>query len=151
MPAVTATADQLAELRAVNAKWNVIPYNAVPGPDEPPEFWGDKPVGGWSWTCRCYTEAKAEDLRASGWDVADLLAVFLWTEVVGDPNDQWGGREYHCVLRVNAGGDIYILDSRVQDPAQIYLWTEPPFDYRWSMEQVAGTDGFRDVSTTGLA
>lgn len=144
---MSATPEQLAQLQEINAKWNAVPYNAVPGPNEPPEFWGDKPVAGWSWECRCYVEAKAEELRTSGWPVADLLSVFCWTEVVNPP-DQYGGRAYHCVLRVDAGGDIYILDSRQPD---IYPPTACPADYRWDMEQESGTNGYRDISTTGVS
>jgi predicted transglutaminase-like cysteine proteinase len=147
---MTATPEQIAELQAVNAQVNAIPYRSAPGQGEPPDWWSDTFNPAWSFVCRDYVEDKAEALRSRGWPVADLLTVLTWTEVVGDPSDQWGGRQYHCVLRVNAGGDIYILDSRVQDPAQIYLASESVYDYRWDREQVAGTNGYQDISTTGI-
>ncbi len=147
---MSATPEQIAELQAINAKINAIPYNATPGVGEPPEWWSDTFNPNWSWVCRDYVEAKATALREVGWPVEDLLTILCWTEVVGDPSDQWGGREYHAVLRVDADGDLYILDSRVQDPAQIYLANEPVYDYRWDKEQVVGTDGYCDISQTGV-
>lgn len=145
---MTATPAQINQLRQVNTQGNAIPYNATPGTGEPPEWWSNEYNPAWSWVCRDYVEYKAQQLRSAGWPVAGLLTVLTWTEVINDPNDQWGGREMHAVLRVAANDDIYILDSRAPD---IYKPEMPPFDYRWEKEQVAGTDGYRDISQSGVA
>lgn len=129
---MTFTVDQLNELNAVNDKWNAIPFNAVPSPDEPLALWKDKPDGG-SWVCRDYTFAKADELRTAGWNPLNLTVVELWTEI--DPAD--GQREYHAVLCVDGGNsDLRILDNRARF---LYPPTACPFDYMGYQRQLPGS------------
>ena len=125
---------QRAELAAVNLAVNTIPYQALPAPDEPWDWWSDAPVAGHSWVCRDYVLAKAERLRRLGWPPAALSVVLCWTEA----------GEYHAVLAVElAGGEPLILDSRFDD---IYPMARPPAGYRWDCRQIAGTTGFAPVA-----
>ena len=100
------TPEQLAQFAGVNAAVNRIPYDALPAPGEPADWWSDAPVAGRSWVCRDYVLMKADRLKALGWPAAALTVVLCWTET-GD---------YHAVLAVAAdgdsNGDAIILDSR---------------------------------------
>lgn len=148
---MAATSEQLAELRATNARINAIPYNTIPSIGEGADVWKDTPDSG-DWFCRDYVLAKADQLKTLGWAPTDLTVVLCWTEPVKAPPDPPTGqpsdtREYHAVLACDAGGNTWVLDSRFDD---IYLWTQPPADYLWDRQQIAGTTDFRDVSVTGL-
>jgi predicted transglutaminase-like cysteine proteinase len=145
---MTATAEQLAQLRQVNTRVDLLPYEALPGKAEPPDWWTNEPVAGNSWVCRDYVEMKADQLKALGWAAPNLTTIICWTEVVGDPSNQWGGRECHAILGVDTGGDGWILDSRADD---IYPATAPVFDYRWIEQQIPNSVDFADVSTSGLS
>ena len=129
------TPEQLAQLAGVNAAVNRIPYDALPAPGEPADWWSDAPVAGRSWVCRDYVLMKADRLKALGWPAAALTVVLCWTET-GD---------YHAVLAVAAdgeNGDPIILDSRFAAP---YPMSAPPALYRWDRRQIAGTTEFAPV------
>lgn len=136
---MAATPTQLTQLQAVNDRMNAEPYvpdNPVFGEAE--DTWKFKPDGK-GWVCRNYAVAKAAELVDEGWPKADLSVVLCYTEPVpGFPDG-----EYHAVLWVEAGGESWVLDNRF---TQIYRWDQPPAPYRWALRQVAGTDGFKDVS-----
>lgn len=135
------TPEQQAELQSVNTRVNAIPYNALTAPDEPPDWWTDSLVHGRSFVCRDYVLQKADELKALGWPASALTVILCFTEPVRPPPDD---REYHAVLGVDVDGQTWVLDSRFDD---IYLWTQPPADYRWDRQQIAGTTEFRDAST----
>lgn len=147
---MAATPQQLAEMRQVNTAVNAVPYVELPGSGQPPDWWTDMPTPGDSWVCRDYTQMKADQLKTLGWLGTDLTVVLCWcepgTDTVTANNPQ--GRGYHAVLACDASGDTWILDSRAAD---IYLWTQKPFDYLWYRQQIPGTTEFRDVSVTGLS
>jgi predicted transglutaminase-like cysteine proteinase len=128
------------ELQALNTEVNKIPYQALPGPTEPVDYWTYQPEPGISFVCRDFVEDKAEQLRQRGVDPLTLTVLLLWTEpVLPPPND----REYHAVLCVDVDGGTLILDSRFD---QVYPMGEPPVDYRYDRRQIAGTTDFRDAS-----
>ena len=141
---MTATAQQLAQLRAVNSQVNAIPYQGL-GVDQAVDNWIDAPAPGEVWLCRDYTVAKAKALREAGWPLSDLFIVLCWIEPEPPPGNPRGApvRQYHAVLGCRAGGDIYILDNRTPD---IYDWRSPPFPYLWAHQQIPGTVEFRDAS-----
>ena len=57
---------------------------------------------------------------------------------------RWLRCDYHAVLAAEAGGETWMLDNR---RPEIYRWDrDPPNPYRWALRQVAGTDGFLDIS-----
>ena len=132
---MTATPEQLNRLQAVNAEINEIPYDANTEADSE-DLWVDAPAPGTGWECRMYTIAKAKALREAGWPVDDMGVVLCYDEL----------GEYHAVLGCNATGDIYILDNRYPT---IYLWTSPPYAYKWAHQQIPGSVEFRDA-TSGL-
>lgn len=134
-----ATPEQLAELEMINDAINVVPYVADNSSfGEPPDLWKFIPDGK-GFVCRDYAVAKAAELVAEGWQPADLSVVLCYTEPVpGFPDG-----EYHAVLWAEAGGESWVLDNRAP---QIYRWDQPPYPYRWALRQVAGTDGFLDIS-----
>lgn len=142
---MVATPEQLAVMSSVNQTVNAIPYVAQEGPDEKPDWWSDVPVPGMSWVCRDYTEDKADKLKSAGFNPMTLTTVLLYcepgTDAVTVDNPQ--GRGYHAVLGVNCGGDTWIMDSRFDSP---YLWTDPQADYQWHLQQIPGTESFRDAS-----
>ena len=142
------TEDQMAQLRQVNAEQNAIPYNAIPGVGEPPDWTSDTPRAGWSWVCRMFTQAKAKELKALGWPDESLWTAICYTELV-EPrisDNIYSGRERHEVLEVRLPGETWILDSRFLEP---YRWDTPPADYLWEGEQNTDNE-FVNVSTTGL-
>jgi predicted transglutaminase-like cysteine proteinase len=144
-----ATTEQLAQMREVNTRINAIPYEGLPGPAEPFDFWTDTPVAGDSFVCRDFVLAKSEALIADGWDKLALTVILTWTEMVmppTNPDDPTSGREYHAVLGADAGGDVWILDSRADD---IYQPSSPPFSYLWDRQQESGTVNFVDISKSG--
>ena len=144
---MTATAIQLNQLQQVNSQINAIPYDALPGPSEPFDWWTDRAVPGNSFVCRDYVLAKADRLLTLGWAKPLLTIVLCWTEPVIPPApDNHGGREYHAVLCINANGDAWILDSRADG---IYEPSSPAFGYLWDRQQVPGTTEFRDISSSG--
>lgn len=131
-----ATADQLTELQKINDAVNAIPYV----PDSP--IFGEAEdtwkfvVDGKGFVCRDYAVAKAAELVADGWPKADLSVVLCYDEL----------EEYHAVLWAEAGGESWVLDNRWPT---IYRWDREPspgVKYRWALRQVAGTDGFKDIS-----
>lgn len=132
------TPEQWRELCDVNSQVNEIPYEALQGTQEPPDWWSDIPVPGQSWMCRDYVLAKATQLRAAGWDPLSLTVIVCWTEPVGDPP----ARERHAVLAVEIEGETWILDNRFPLP---YRKTQPAADYVWEMRQVAGTTEWQAV------
>lgn len=146
-----ATAQQLAELQAVNAAINAIPYQAMPGKGEGYDVWIDDPVPGDSWECRDYVLKKGRLLAGESWPPDEMTIVTCYTEmvmVVTDPADPTSGRQYHAVLAVKAGGDIYILDSRTAEIGNdVYLWSDPnrPFHYLWWKQQIPNTLQARDA------
>ena len=77
-----ATTEQLAQMREVNTRINAIPYEGLPGPAEPFDFWTDTPVAGDSFVCRDFVLAKSEALIADGWDKLALTVILTWTEMV---------------------------------------------------------------------
>ena len=135
------TRAEQAQLAAVNAEVNAIPFNEVLGPGEPPDWWTDQPMAGNSWVCRDYVQLKADKLKALGWPASALTTVLCWVE------DPPGG--YHAVLAVQLpngdGGDpeTTILDSRVDAP---YPMSAPPLAYRWDRRQIAGTTDFEALA-----
>jgi predicted transglutaminase-like cysteine proteinase len=142
---MTATPDQLAELEAVNKKWNLVPYSAVPKMGEGPDVWKPAPDGG-TWECRDYSWAKSIDLRSAGWSPLSLMDVLCWIE--SEPGAPQGSPQtFHSILGVQIDDDIWCLDNRVP---QVYRWQDCPYPYKWSEQQMPGTDDYRDVSQTGL-
>lgn len=145
------TPDQRALLERVNVEVNAIPYTAVPGPDEPEDYTIDDPEPGYSWVCRDYTQDKAKLLRLAGIPWQWLCTIVTWTEPCvpeGPQNPE--GRIRHEVLGVKLDtGELWILDSR-PDPdmwqAQQGVAVDPVKNYRWDLQQVAGTRGWRDAS-----
>lgn len=145
------TPEQLAQLREVNARENAIPYSAVPGVNEPPDWTSPTPRLGWSWVCRDYVQRKADALEMFGWDPNRLWSVICWTEpvapvVAGHP---YSGRERHEVLEVRLSGETWILDSRWPEPER---YGDPAADiaaYLWEGEQLPD-NSFLDVSRSGL-
>jgi len=126
--------EQMAELTGLNRSVNALPF--IDHGDEPYDYWHDTPEPGKSWVCRDYVEMKAERLRESGWDPKLLRVVLCWTE---EPDSG-----YYAVLGVTVGSEIWILDSRADDP---YLMQTPsPNGYRWDRIQVAGTVDFEPVA-----
>lgn len=139
------------DLQQLNVEVNQIPYVAGMGPTEPVDFWTWQPTSGTSWVCRDYVQRKAELLREAGFPPTDLMTVLCWTEPVmpaTDESDPNSGREYHAVLRVVLENENWILDSRF---SAIYLWSQPPVDYRWDRVQVAGSTEFESVNNDMLA
>lgn len=134
-----ATSEQLIKLRTVNDTVNDVPYIADSSMfDEPPDTWKLVPDGK-GFVCRDYVIAKAAELIDQGWSKINLSVVLCYTEPVeGFPNG-----EYHAVLAADSGDETWILDNRYSD---IYRWDKPPFPYRWALRQIAGTDGFLDIS-----
>ena len=126
-------------LQAINTSVDQIPYVAGLGPTEPIDYWEYKPEAGKSWVCRDYVEDKAEKIRQLGFDPGNLRVILCWTEPVLPPPNS---REYHSVLLVILDGANWILDSRFDS---IYLWNDPPVDYRWDRVQISGTDQFEIV------
>lgn len=135
---MTATPEQLAQLRDVNTQANAIPYDDVQRLHEPADWWTDDPNAGGSFVCRDYVLLKAEHLRAFDWPASALTVVLCWTEPVGNPQ----ARAYHAVLAAEAGGETWVLDNRADD---IYRWDAPPYPYRWERRQVAGTTEFKSI------
>jgi predicted transglutaminase-like cysteine proteinase len=130
---------QYAQLEAVNERMNAEPYvpdNPIFG--EAPDTWKFRPDGK-GWVCRDYAEAKADTLIKAGWPKAELRLVLCYTE----PVPGFPAGEYHAVMTAEAGGATWVLDNRAGD---VYEWDQPPFPYRWALRQVAGTDGFLDIS-----
>lgn len=142
------TPEQMDQLRLVNAEQNALPYNAIPGVGEPPDYTSDTPRAGWSWVCRMFTEAKATELKRLGWPDETLWTIICYTEHVTSPisDTPYSGRERHEVLEVRLPGETWILDSRFLDP---YRWDQPPADYLWEGQQ-DNQNEFVDVSATGL-
>jgi predicted transglutaminase-like cysteine proteinase len=140
---MTASAEQLAQLRAVNSQVNATSYEAL-GKDASGDVWRDAPAPGETWECRDYTVAKAKALRSAGWPVADMFVVLCWIEPEPPTGNPTGApvRQYHAVLGCTAGGELYILDNRAPD---IYRCDELPYDYLWAHQQVPGTLTWRDA------
>lgn len=136
-----ATPDQLASLREVNRAANALEYvTDSPLFGEAPDTWKFRPDGK-GWECRDYAEAKAVALQGLDWPQSALSIVLCYTE----PLPGYPDGEYHAVLWVEAGDETWCLDNRAPD---IYRWDRPPYPYRWALRQVAGTDGFLDISST---
>jgi predicted transglutaminase-like cysteine proteinase len=130
--------EQLAQLRDVNTQVNAIPYDAIPGPEEPADYWHAAVEAGMSYVCRDYTLLKSEKLQALGWPQSAMTVVLCNTEIVN------GAREYHAVLAVDTGDEqSTILDSRFPDP---YRMDQCPADYQWLSRQVAGTVEFEPIA-----
>ena len=148
-----ASASQLAELQAVDASVNALPYNAACAAHEPSGLWKDKPDGG-SFECRDYVLAKENQLRIQGgWSALDLTVVECWIEpeaVPGAPVGSAPERQYHAVLAVEAGGETWILDNRTVNlpPPTIYRWDLSPFAYLWDRRQIPGTDQFARIEAS---
>lgn len=131
---MSATAEQLNELTAINQQDNGIPYVATPGPDEVVDWWSNDPVPGRSWVCRDYCLKKADDLHAVGWSRESTTIVICYVET----------GERHAVLAVDDGEPSpWILDSRF---GPIYRMDAPPTAYRWEMRQVAGSTEFASLA-----
>jgi predicted transglutaminase-like cysteine proteinase len=130
------TPEQRAELEAVNAQVNAIPYVDMP-PGEPPDLYIDEPAPGDGWVCRMYAQRKATLLRAAGWPALDLTEVLCYVET----------GERHAILRVMVdgptGAEAWILDSRFPD---ITPMQPPRPGYRYEAEQVAGTTRFAAIA-----
>lgn len=138
---------QLLQLQAVNGKWNAVPYDGLPGPSEPQDWWTDIPVAGNSFVCRDYVEAKAQDLRSEGWPATALTVILCWTEPLGADDT----REYHAVLGVETGGETWVLDNRIDEPYRLDLTSPsmmpPPANrYSWERRQVGGTTEFQPLA-----
>lgn len=139
MPVEPLTAEQVAEYNVYNAEANRIPYDEIADAEEVPDWWGDHPEPGHSWVCRDYVLLKARWLREHGVRGRDLRVIFCWTEPFGNPQT----REYHAVLGMTVGPDIWVFDSRADD---IYILQKPPPNlYVWDRIQIAGTDRFEPV------
>jgi predicted transglutaminase-like cysteine proteinase len=136
---MSATTRILTTLQAVNDQINLVPYVADnPAFGEVPDTWKFR-ADGKGFVCRDYAVAKAAALIADGWPRADLSVVLCYTE----PLDGFPAGEFHAVLWAEAGGESWVLDNRFD---AIYRWDKPPAPYRWALRQVAGTDGFLDIS-----
>ncbi len=122
---MSASTEQLAQMRAVNTEVDAQPYDAIPSRDEGGDVWKDRPDGG-TWVCRDYALLKAEKLQPLGFLPAAMTFIICWTET----------NERHGVLCVEIDGDDWILDSRMPD---IYLRTQAPEPYRAEERQVPGT------------
>lgn len=137
------TPDQLAQLDTVQGDGNALPYEALPGPQEPADWYTDVPVPWQSFVCRDYVQYKASRLKALGWDGA-LLRELVCELTAPDPD----AGEWHAVLAVAdpalgpGDPDPYILDNRQQN---LYRQSVPPPGYRWRYLQVAGSAGFAPV------
>lgn len=145
------TPEQMAQLREVNSRINQIPYSAIPGMGEPPDWTSPTPRPGWSWVCREYTQAKADALEALGWDPDALWTVICWTEPVGPvvADHPYSGRERHEILEVRLPGETWLLDSRWPEPCRYGDPTSDIAGYLFEGEQTIDNE-FRDVSRTGL-
>ncbi len=131
------TPEQTGQLNRVNAEVNAIPFNELPGPGEPPDWWTDQPMAGRSFVCRDYTQMKADRLRALGWPAASLTVILCWVEPPPPP-----GGGYHAVLGVEDGADTWILDSRWD---VLYPMAAPPLAYTWDRRQIPGTIEYEDI------
>ncbi len=125
------TSAQVAQLTTINLEVNAIPYQALPGPGEEPDWWTDVPEAGDSWVCRDYVLMKADKLRAAGWPASSLTVVLCCTEPVGDPPR----REYHAVLAVQVEDETWILDSRIEDRSPARRTFSQSADCRLSNQQ----------------
>lgn len=133
------TPEQWQQLCEVNERINQIPYDAIEGAQEPPDWWSDIPAPGWSWVCRDYVLAKATALRNVGWDPRALTVIVCWTEPVDEPPQ----RERHGVLGVDVDGETWILDNRFPAP---YRMRNPSADYLWEMRQIPGTTEWQAIT-----
>lgn len=135
----------VADLQRINTEVNAIPYQELPGPKEPFDWWTDIPVEGNSFVCRDFVLMKSDKLRDAGLPPTDMFVILCWTEIVTpvtNPDDPTSGRIYHATLGVDLDGETWVLDSRFD---QIYRMSEPPVDYRYDRRQVPGTVEFVTV------
>ncbi len=133
------TPDQRMQLFNINSEVNAIPFEELPGPHEPPDFWTDEPVAGDSWVCRDYCLRKADKLKAVGWPALSLTEVFCWVEPPPPP-----GGGYHAILAVETDDGVWFLDSRVDEP---YPNRPPlPLAYTGDRRQIAGSIEYEPFS-----
>jgi predicted transglutaminase-like cysteine proteinase len=135
-----------AQLQAVNAQVNAIPYNAIGTAPGANVTWIDAPAPGQEWECRDYSLAKAKALQQAGCPVTSMTLVECWIEPEPPLGNPQGApvRQLHAVLAVHADdGTIQILDNRVPT---IYDWRTPPYPYLWSHQQIPGSLEMRDAS-----
>ena len=135
---MSATQEQLSELRSINSAVNSIGYTDIASAHEPADVWKDTPDDG-TWVCRDYSLAKKERLVQGGWSAALLTVVICWTEPEGDPPFP----ELHAVLAAEFGDETWILDNRTPD---IYRYDQEPYPYKWVKRQVPGTNTFEDIA-----
>ncbi len=105
-----------AELTAVNAEFNALPYATEAADD-----WTPMAAEG---DCDSYATAKFARLVSLGWPIASLRLATCFVET----------GEYHAVLLADLNGQTYVLDNRYPLPM--------PYDmlpYKWDRLQVAGT------------
>jgi predicted transglutaminase-like cysteine proteinase len=112
------TPEQLAELRSVNREVNKFKYTFDHTRYGKEEYWNliDKDGG----DCEDYALEKRRRLMALGWDVKDLRLTICQTET----------GEYHCVLTVDDGPDVRVLDNRYAT-----VKTVGGLDYAWIARQ----------------
>ncbi len=129
--------EQKQQMFDINSEVNKIPYNEISGSNEPPDWWTDQVMAGNSWVCRDYVQMKADKLKDLGWGSDSLSTILCYVE------DPPGG--YHAVLglQVKDDNDIWICDSRVDEP---YLMSKPPLKYTWDRKQIAGSVDFQSIA-----
>ena len=103
---MSASTEQLAQMRAVNTEVDAQPYDAIPSRDEGGDVWKDRPDGG-TWVCRDYALLKAE---------TDLLwfgGIGTYIKAASQPNLEVGDRANDAV-RIN-GGEVRAKVKAVPD------------------------------------
>jgi len=104
------------DLKVVNTKVNLLPYQSEVGDDWTPA------VDGGSSDCDSYATAKMQRLIAYGWPERSLrLACCFVERSAGEKRNR-----YHCVLLADIDGMTYVLDNRFPLPME---WAF--LDYEW--------------------
>jgi predicted transglutaminase-like cysteine proteinase len=110
------------DLKVVNTKVNLLPYQSEVGDD-----WTPAVDGG---DCDSYATAKMQRLIAYGWPERSLrLACCFVERSAGEKRNR-----YHCVLLADIDGQTYVLDNRYPLPME---WAF--LDYEWHKLQIPGT------------
>jgi predicted transglutaminase-like cysteine proteinase len=110
------------DLKVVNTKVNLLPYQSEVGDD-----WTPAVDGG---DCDSYATAKMQRLIAYGWPERSLrLACCFVERSAGEKRNR-----YHCVLLADIDGQTYVLDNRFPLPME---WAF--LDYEWHKLQIPGT------------
>ena len=109
----------LNDLKVVNTKVNLLPYESEVGDDWTP--------GVTSADCDSFATAKMQRLIQYGWPEKDmrLACCFVEPQAGAKPN------RYHCVLLVDLNDITYVLDNRYPYPMEYDLL---PYEFHkiWS-------------------